>query len=75
MGWATSFYNLESALPLNNLIAKMHNTSKFWSIKFMDANFFYWSIYDMLGAEGVLELIAGLSETKVGNTWSSDVTE
>ena len=24
----------------------MHNASKFWSIKFMDANFSYYSIYD-----------------------------
>ena len=24
----------------------MRNTSKFWSINFMDANFFYYSIYD-----------------------------
>ena len=33
---------------LCNLIAKMHTitTSKFWLIKFMDANFFYYSIYD-----------------------------
>ena len=33
---------------LCNLIAKMHTitTSKFWKIKFMDANFFYHSIYD-----------------------------
>ena len=30
-------------LPFNDLY-KMHTTSKFWSIKFMDANFFYYSI-------------------------------
>ena len=24
----------------------MHNTSKFWYIKYLDANFFYFSIYD-----------------------------
>ena len=29
-----------------NLIAKMHYISKFWSNKFMDANFFYYFIYD-----------------------------
>ena len=31
---------------LCNLLAKMHNTLKFWSIKFMDANSYYYSIYD-----------------------------
>ena len=42
----TSQYELLPFVPLCHLIAKMHNTSKFWSIKFMDANFFYYSIYD-----------------------------
>ena len=29
-----------------NFVAKLHNTSKFWLIRFMDANFFYHSIDD-----------------------------
>ena len=39
-------HNLLLFGALCNLIAKMHNASKFWSIKFMDANFLYYSIYD-----------------------------
>ena len=38
-----SQYELLPFGTLCNLIAKMHNTSKFWLIKFMDANY---SIYD-----------------------------
>ena len=41
-----SQYELLPFGALCNLIAKMHNASKFRSIKFMDANFFYYSIYD-----------------------------
>ena len=41
-----SQYELLSFGALSNLIAKMYNTSKFWSIRFTDANFFYYSIYD-----------------------------
>ena len=39
-------YELLPFGALCNLVAKMHNASKFWSVKFMDANFFYYSIYD-----------------------------
>ena len=41
-------YELLSFGALCNLKAKMHTitTSKFWKIKLMDANFFYYSIYD-----------------------------
>ena len=45
--WVKHFKSQYELLPFAascNLIAKMHNTSKFWSIKFMDANFFYYSI-------------------------------
>ena len=41
------FKNQYELLPFGALcilIAKMHNASKFWSIKFVDANFFF-SIY------------------------------
>ena len=41
-----SQYKLLPCGALCNLIAKMRNSSKFWSIKFMDANFFYCSIND-----------------------------
>ena len=41
-----SQYKLLPFVASCNLIAKMYNTSKFWSIKFMDTNFFYYSIYD-----------------------------
>ena len=34
-----SLYELLPFGGLCNLIAKMHNTSKFWPIKFMDANY------------------------------------
>ena len=36
-----SQYELPPFGALCNLIAKMHNASKFWSIKFTYANFFY----------------------------------
>ena len=35
-----SQYELLPFVALCNLIAKMHNASKFWSMKFMDADFF-----------------------------------
>ena len=38
-----SQYELIPFGALCNLIPKMHNTSKFWSIEFMDANFFYYT--------------------------------
>ena len=41
-----SQYELLPFGALCNLIAKMHNASKCWSIKFMDANFFDYSTYD-----------------------------
>ena len=47
--WVKHFKSKYELLPFGvpgNLIAKMYNTSKFWSIKFMDADFFYHSIYD-----------------------------
>ena len=37
-----SQYRLLLFGALCNLIAKMHYASKFWSIKFMDVNFFYY---------------------------------
>ena len=39
-------YELLPFDALCNLIAKMHDAPKFCLIKFMDANFFYYSIYD-----------------------------
>ena len=39
-----SEYELLPFGALCNLIAKMHNASKFWSVKFIDANSFYHSI-------------------------------
>ena len=41
-----SQYKLLPFGALCNLVAKMHNLSKFWKIKSMNANFFYYSIYD-----------------------------
>ena len=35
-----SQYELLSFGALCNLVAKMHDASEFWSIKFMDVNFF-----------------------------------
>ena len=42
-------YELLPFGALCNLIAKTHTitTSKFWKIKFMDANFFYYSMIDL----------------------------
>ena len=47
--WVKHFTSQYELLPFGatcNLLAKMHNASKFWSVKFMDANFFCYSIYD-----------------------------
>ena len=47
--WVKQFKSWYELLPFGALVyflVKMHNTSKFWSIKFIDANFFYYSIYD-----------------------------
>ena len=44
--WVKDFISQQQLLrfgALCNLTAKMHNTSKFKSIKFMDANFFNYS--------------------------------
>ena len=41
-----SQYKLLPFGALCNLRAKMYKASKFWPIKFMDANFFYYSFYD-----------------------------
>ena len=41
-----SQYKLFSLGALCNLKAKTHNASKFWSIKFIDANFFCYFNYD-----------------------------
>ena len=41
-----SQYELLPFGTLCNLIAKMHNTSNFWSIELMNANLLYYSIYD-----------------------------
>ena len=43
-----SQYELLPFDALCSLIAKMHYASKFWSIKFKAANFFYYSIYGRL---------------------------
>ena len=41
-----SQYKLLPFGALCNLKGKLHNASKFWSIKFIDANFFHDSIYN-----------------------------